>query len=228
MGARGGAAAACGRDGGSGAKGGTLGSADGEEPPEEKGGAASGCRGGGADTPSEGGRGGLGGFGNGREGTGLGEGPSSASGSATSSTSSIAVMPSGFFSGGRGGGRRLPAFDGGFGAVERALGAAGLKLLARGVLVGSDVGCDRRGGGGGLLTTGPCEGLEIGGPCEGLETGAPCVGLDPASAGVSAPEGLSATPELSLPADGGGLEGRTEAEGATERLPAGRGGLGLF
>lgn len=79
-----------------------------------------------------------------------------------------------------------------------------------------------------MLTTGPCEGLEIGGPCEGLEVGAPCVGLEPASAGASAPEGLSTVPEVSLGAGGGGLEGRTEAEGATERLPAGRGGLGLF
>lgn len=117
-----------------------MGNADGDEPPEEKGGAASGCRDGGADTPMEGGRGGLGGFGTGREGRGFGEGPSSASGSATSSTSSMGVMPSGFFSGGRGGGRKLPAFEGGLGAAERVLGAAGLKLFASGVLVGSEVG----------------------------------------------------------------------------------------
>jgi hypothetical protein len=132
-------------------------------------------------------------------------------------------------SGGRGGGRRLPAFDGGLGAAERVLGAAGLKLFASGVLMGSEPGCERRGGGGGaLLTAGPCDGLEFGGPCDGPEVGGACDGFDVGSAGASALGGLSAATGASDAGAEGGLEGRIEAEGATERLPAGRGGLGLF
>jgi len=143
----------------------------------------------------------------------------------------MGVTPSGFLSGGRGAGRRLPAFDGGLGAFERALGAAGRRLLASGVLVAllaSEPGCDRRGGGGGLLTTGPCDGLEIGGPCEGAEVGGSCDGLDAGTAAASVGDGLSAA-GFSVAGAEGGLDGRNEAEGATELLPpAGRGGLGLF
>ena len=76
-----------------------------------------------------------------------------------------------------------------------------------------------------MLTTGPWDGLEMGGPCEGLEMGGPCDGLDPGAADASGADGVSAA-GLSA---AGGLEGRTEGDGATERLPpAGRGGLGLF
>ena len=76
---------------------------------------------------------------------------------------------------------------------------------------------------------GPCEGLEIGGPCEGLEIGGPCEEPEPTSAGGAALGELSSVADdFSTTGAAGGMEGRTEGPGATERLPAGRGGLGLF
>jgi hypothetical protein len=121
-----------GLEGGSGPSGGRFGSGSGDAVADpEKGGAASGARGGGADTPpGEGGRGG--GLGTGREGNGFGATPPSASGSASSSSSSIGVAPPGFFRGGRGVGRKLPAFEGEFGELPRILGGAGRRLFASG------------------------------------------------------------------------------------------------
>jgi hypothetical protein len=63
--------------------------------------------------------------------------------------------------------------------------------------------------------------------------GAACEGLDFTSAEASLPDsllasGMSGGSGSSDVGAEGGFEGRIEAEGATERLPAGRGGLGLF